>query len=170
MKNTFFAVCFVVLFAFGTADAQVYKWVDPATGRTVYSDTPPPGDAKNVNSSGKRPASADVDPVTGLPFAVREASRKFPVVLYTSPDCDICTQARALFNKRSVPFREIVIQTEDDRTAMKNLVGDTRVPSLFVGRQKINGYNEAAYNNALDLAGYPKSETPAPESGTKAAE
>ena len=29
--------------------AETYRWTDPATGRTVISDTAPPGKARNVS-------------------------------------------------------------------------------------------------------------------------
>ena len=36
----------VLALAVGTATAQTYKWIDPATGRTVFSDRPPPAGVK----------------------------------------------------------------------------------------------------------------------------
>ena len=39
---------------------------------------------------------------------------------------------------------------------MKGLVGDTFVPSLKVGNQRFRGFETGAYDNLLDLAGYPK--------------
>ena len=48
--------------------AQTYRWVD-STGRTVFSDTPPPGKAKaNAKTT---PAS---EPGDNLPFAVKRAA------------------------------------------------------------------------------------------------
>jgi glutaredoxin len=143
------------------ASAEVYRWVDPATGQTRYSDTPPPGTVKNVARSGVRRATEKEGEDPQFSFAVREAARKFPVMLYTAPDSDFSTQARALLDKRSIPYRENVIRTDDDRKAMQNLTGNTKIPALYVGRQSVLGFDADAYHRALDLAGYPKTQEPA---------
>jgi glutaredoxin len=148
------------LFA-ATLHAQTWRWIDPATGRTMYTDTAPPGNAKNVvriNASGYADDGSDPD----LPYVVRIASEKYPVVLYTGASCDACKDARDLLNKRGIPFTEKVVQSDADQIELSKLVGDTYVPSVLIGRQKIRGFDAASYHSALDLAGYPKSEASAP--------
>jgi len=156
------ALACLALCAFASgASAEVYRWVDPATGRTIISDTPPPGTVKNVVRSGaRRPGDNNEGEDPNLTFAMREAARKFPVMLYTTPDSDFSAQARSLLEKRGVPFRENVIRTDDDRKAMQALTGDTKVPALYVGRQNVQGFDADAYHRALDLAGYPKPQQP----------
>lgn len=48
------ALILAVAVAFATAaEAQLYKYTDPKTGKTVYSDQPPPGvDSKSINVRG----------------------------------------------------------------------------------------------------------------------
>jgi glutaredoxin len=131
--------------------AQTYRWVDPA-GRTIISDTPPPGKAKEVAKTGDEAANAD-----SLPFATKKAMESFPVTLYTSAECVAdCKQARDLLNGRGVPFSEKMIQKQEDFDELKQLFGDAFVPSLKVGNQRNRGFEAGAYNNLLDLAGYPK--------------
>ncbi|MDR3157786.1 MAG: glutaredoxin family protein [Zoogloeaceae bacterium] len=147
---------YCALFA-ASLPAQTWRWIDPATGRTMYTDTAPPGNAKNVvriNASGYADDEYDPD----LPYTIRMASEKYPVVLYVGTDCDACKEARDLLNKRSVPFTEKVVQSEADQVELSKLVGDTYVPSVLIGRQKIRGFDAASYHSALDLAGYPKVE------------
>ncbi len=133
--------------------AQTYRWVDPA-GRTVISDMPPPGKAKSVAKTGSEEA-ANTD---NLPFATKKAMDAFPVTLYTSADCVAeCKQARDLLNGRGVPFTEKMVQKPEEVEELKQLVGDFFVPSLKVGNQRNRGFEAGAYNNLLDLAGYPKS-------------
>ena len=133
------------------AVAETYRWVDPA-GRTVISDTPPPGRAHSVAKAGASNGNTD-----GLPFAVKQAVESFPVTLYTSADCvNECKQARDLLNARGVPFTEKMLQTPEDFDELKALVGDAFIPSLKVGKQTFRGFETGAYNNLLDLAGYPK--------------
>ena len=138
------------------AHAEAYRWVDSATGRTVISDTPPPRSAKDVSKakdSGTNPE--------GQSYAVRKAVENFPVTLYTSADCLAnCKEARDLLNGRGVPFTEKMIQTAESQEELKKLVGDTAVPSLKIGRQSMRGFEPNAFNNLLDLAGYPKSAPP----------
>ena len=133
------------------AVAQTYRWVDPA-GRTVFSDTPPPGRTHSVAKTGVSSENPD-----GLPYAVKKAVENFPVILYTSADCaSHCKDARDLLNARGVPFSEKMIQKQEDIDEVKQLVGDSFVPVLKVGKQSFRGFEPGAYNNLLDLAGYPK--------------
>ena len=132
------------------AAAQTYRWVD-ANGRTVFSDTPPPRTGAPVAKTEK--AAGD----DSLPFAVKKAAEAFPVVLFTTPECaDECKNARELLNKRGVPFTERMVVKAEDLAELKQLVGDAFVPSLRVGKQPARGFEANAYNNLLDLAGYPK--------------
>ncbi len=133
------------------AVAETYRWVDSA-GRTVISDTPPPGRAHSVSKAGG--GAIDTD---GLPYAVRKAAEDFPVTLYTSADCTSqCKDARDLLNRRGIPFTEKMVQKQEEIDELKQLVGDAFVPALKVGKQSFRGFEAGAYNNLLDLAGYPK--------------
>lgn len=134
--------------------AQTYRWVDPATGKKVISDNPPPSNAKQVTQAREGAAGQS----EGLPFATRRAVENFPVTLYTAPDCvEACRQARDLLNKRGIPFTEKMIEKQADIDEMKQQFGDAVAPMLKVGRQTVRGYSDAAYHNVLDLAGYPTS-------------
>jgi len=134
------------------ASAEAYRWVDTA-GRVTISDTPPPSTAKEVSKLGGSNESSD-----GLPFALRKAKENFPVTLYTSADCTTdCQQARDMLNGRGIPFTEKMLQKAEDANELKQLVGDVFIPSLKVGKQSFRGFEAGAYNNLLDLAGYPKS-------------
>ena len=135
-----------------SVQAQTYRWVD-SSGRTVISDTPPPGKAKSVAQVG----GGSSEQGENLPFAVRKARESFPVTLFTSADCQQeCRQARDLLNGRGVPFSEKMLQKAEDAIELKALVGDVFVPTLKVGKQGFRGFETGAYNNLLDLAGYPK--------------
>lgn len=141
----------LVLAAAGV-QAETYRWTDSA-GHVVISDTPPPGRAKGVVKTGEKAEASD-----GLPFATKKAMESFPVTLYTAPDCVTeCKNARDLLSGRGVPFTEKMLQKQEEVAELKELVGDTFVPSLKVGKQSFRGFEANAYNNLLDLAGYPKS-------------
>ncbi len=139
------------LLVFTSAQAATYRWTD-TSGRTVISDTPPAGSAKQVVKS-----SGASEPNDNLPFATKRAMEAFPVVLYTSNDCgEPCKQARELLSSRGIPFAEKSLQKPEDTEELKKLVGDAFVPSLKVGNQRQRGFEAGAYHNLLDLAGYPK--------------
>lgn len=142
-------LCLVV--AGGPALAETYKWIE--NGKTIISDTPPPGKAKaqvKTDEAG--------EPGDNLPFATKRAAEAFPVTLYTSADCVAdCKQARELLNGRGVPFTEKMVQKQEEIDELKQLVGEAAVPTIKVGKQAFRGFEAGAYSNLLDLAGYPKS-------------
>lgn len=134
-----------------TAVAQPYRWTDPATGRTMISDLPPPGNAKGVTTVRRSEGNPD-----SQSFALKRAVDNFPVTLFTAPDCLAeCKQARDFLNGRGIPFTEIMVQTPEQFNELKALIGDLFVPTLRVGKQPVRGFLASSYTNLLDLAGYP---------------
>ena len=134
---------------------NTYRWVDKNTGQTVYSDHPPPIGTKDVVIiSG---ASAGSEQQTT--YATRVAAEKFPVVLYSAENCgEACGLARELLNQRSIPFTEKILSSQAEMDEFSRLFGGKMtVPSITVGQQKLVGFEKGAWNNLLDLAGYPKS-------------
>lgn len=140
-----------LLLAGSAAMADTYKWTEG--GKTVISDTPPPGKTQTVSKAG-----TSTEPGDNLPFAVKKAMEAFPVTLYTAADCaDDCKQARNLLTRRSIPFSEIIVETQAQIDELKQLIGEAAVPALKVGKERYRGFQATAYDNLLDLAGYPKS-------------
>ncbi|MBE2257840.1 MAG: glutaredoxin family protein [Candidatus Accumulibacter sp.] len=143
----------LMLLATTAVSAQTtYRWLDPTTGRTVISDLPPPPGARQVviyEGSG----AGEPQP---LSYATRQASEKFPVVLYTSAGCSACEEARALLNRRGVPFSEKLLRSQEELTELgRQLGGNATLPSVTVGRQSATGFVPGHWNELLDLAGYP---------------
>lgn len=138
------------------ADAQTtYRWIDKDTGQTIYSDHPPPPGAKNVVTI---TADERIDEQQ-LPYATRQAAEKFPVTLYTTATCvEECKQARDMLNRRGIPFSEKMLKNKEESAELSKILGsEAAVPSLIVGQQSFKGLDSGAWNNLLDLAGYPKS-------------
>ena len=131
----------------------LFKVVGP-DGRVTYTDRPP------LASEGKvMPVNGDTgrasDPA--LPFALRQVTSRFPVLLYTMKDCgEACAMARGLLARRGVPYSERIAETNEDREAWTRLVGGTEAPVLKVGEQSLRGYAPAAWDETLDVAGYPR--------------
>jgi hypothetical protein len=61
-----------------------------------------------------------------------------------------------LLTTRGVPFSERTITTNEDRASLQRLTGDTSLPLLTVGGQRIKGFSDVEWTQYLDAAGYPK--------------
>ncbi len=137
---------------------QMYRWVDKE-GRVHYSQQPPsPADAKKVE---QRKISAPGATDGQMPFALTQAMKDYPVVLYTSPDCkQVCPDVRALLTRRGVPFREVSVSDAQGIEQLKKATGDDKVPAMMVGTVVHKGFEPNAFNDALDVAGYPRTPLP----------
>jgi glutaredoxin len=133
-----------------SATAQMYKWKDDK-GVVHFSDAPP------ATARGKAEvrtyAGADAGPA--LPYALAQAARANPVVLYTASACAPCDQARSFLQHRGIPYSEKSIKTADDQQKLKEAGSDGQLPLLLVGRSKLVGFAAGAWNEALDAAQYP---------------
>lgn len=136
----------------------LYKVVGP-DGKVTYTDRPPTsaqGNTVPLRSDGRAAAAGDAAGLDGLPYVLRSASERFPVTLYTTPECEPCAQGRSLLKARGVPFRERIAATDNDYAAWKQQLGAVRPPTLTVGGQRVEGYEAQTWNNTLDAAGYPR--------------
>lgn len=151
MKNKIL-VLILLGFAMGNVQAaQLYRWVDDK-GRVEWRDTPPPAHAKKVE---KRTVEGSVIETSTQPFSLQQAVKSFPLTLYVTDCGEGCTKARAHLNRRGLPFSEK--NPQDDMEAYKKLTnGSLEIPLLFVGRNALRGYEEGAWDAALDNAGYPR--------------
>lgn len=155
MRPSRFVLAIAALVVAAGAPAQTtYRWIDARTGKTIYSDQPPPAGARQVITS----PSGSTEAPAPLPYATRRAAEKFPVTLYTAANCvEACERARALLNARGVPFAEKLLKNEDELAALSRAISaEPSVPTLFVGHEYAIGLDEPAWNNLLDLAAYPR--------------
>src|SRR5437879_1744375 len=135
---------------------QVYRYVD-TEGRVVYSDKPPPPNAKDAQA--KRIGGNSIE-TSELSYATQQAQERFPVTLYSFACGVVCDTAQALLNKRGVPHTVIDVSQGDGAEKLKRLTGGLDAPALQVGDQHALGFNESKWQTLLSDAGYPK--TPAP--------
>jgi glutaredoxin len=136
------------------AQAQgVYRIVGP-DGKVSFSDQPPP-DAKNAaRVAGSGAATGNTGP--RLPFELQQLVAKYPVTLYSTPDCAPCNSGRGLLVARGIPFTEKTVETKDDLTAFARINPDNALPLLMVGAQPVKGFSGTEWGRYLDAAGYPK--------------
>lgn len=133
--------------------AELYRWVDE-NGQVTYSDLPPPPSAAATEQKRfvDRPGSQQ------LPYALQTAMRDHPVTLFSTDCGPMCTQATQLLEKRGVPFTEKNArdpQFQQELTALTG--GKLEVPVLLVGKNVAKGFEQDSWQSALDIAGYPKS-------------
>jgi glutaredoxin len=153
MKN-FLALLAALLTCLVAPAAAQYRWVDK-DGKVTYGDSPPPS-ARDVRSLGKAAGSKEGDSGVALPYELRRAVERSPVVLYTSADCQPCGVARDFLRARGVPHAEKTVTTPADLDEMRRVTGNLRLPYLAVGGQNQTGFNPDAWNAMLDAAGYPR--------------
>ena len=136
---------------------QVYRYTD-ADGRVIYSDKPPPAEAKNVQS---KSMGGNFIETGDISLAAKQAQERFPVTLFTFPCGELCQTAEALLTKRGVPFSTVNVEDPKGAEQLKNLTGELNAPVLKVGDNLVSkGYNETRWNSMLDDAGYPKTAAP----------
>lgn len=163
------ALAVAAMFVAATAGAQMYRWVDK-DGKVHYTDAPPPAASKGVQKRGTAPAATDTGPAA--PYAIQQAAKNFPVVVYTSANCgQPCTDGKALLAARGVPYREVAVGPDTAMSAedLKKVTGGDTVPVMMVGRSKSTGFESEMWHNALDTGGYPRSAAPLSAAAQKAA-
>jgi len=131
-----------------------FKWVDDA-GRIGYGDKPPPR-AHDIEALDGYVKGSHLDPMSELPYQLRRTVQDFPVTLYTMTKCPACDRGRALLRERAVPYAERTIGNVDDAQALKKISGSDQLPVFQVGKGVMTGFSSAGWNDALDLAGYPR--------------
>lgn len=154
-------ILFTALAVAGLSAAQaekLYKWVD-SQGRISYHDQPPPEGAGYRVEEKNLKGEARIAPEKS-----QDVAAKFPVILYTAPQCASCDMARSYLDKRKVPFTEKMVEGDPGlQEELKKKSGSLSVPTITVGDKIMKGYLESLLEGELDAAGYPKME--APESG-----
>lgn len=141
----------MALAAPGTQAQSVFRIVGP-DGRVTFSDKPPPA----ADKATKRDSSGRASPATGgeLPFELRQIVSRYPVTLYSGENCAPCTNGRSLLAGRGIPFTERTITTDQDIEALQKLSGESSLPFLTIGGQRIKGFQSSEWIQFLDAAGY----------------
>lgn len=75
-----------------------------------------------------------------------------PVEIYTTRYCPYCHAAKALLNRKGVPFKEIDVSGNRDLRAemVKRSNGGMTVPQIFIGPVHVGGSDDL---HALDYEG-----------------
>ncbi len=81
------------------------------------------------------------------------ADKKFPrVILFTTPSCTYCRQAKVYFKQRSVPFKDVDVSR--DPAAARDMVrrsGQQGVPVIDIGGKIVVGFDRPKIDRMLGL-------------------
>jgi len=66
------------------------------------------------------------------------------VLIYTRPWCGYCRRAKALLERKGVPFQEIDVETRGDleREMVSRSGGRTTVPQIFIDGRHVGGSDD----------------------------
>ena len=149
--------CTGTLFLFCSATLvqgqTIYKLERP-DGRVTFTDRlPTTPDAGKVVATGT--GAHSVASTANLPFELKQVTTKYPVTLYTAPQCNPCENARAHLVARGVPFSERTVSTAEDSAQLQRISGEASLPFLTIGSQRVKGFSAPEWTQYLDAAGYP---------------
>lgn len=133
--------------------AQQYK-VIAADGKVTYTDRPPVAAGERISrlKANAGPSASDA----ALPAELRQATQRYPVTLYVTPECTPCDTGRQFLRQRGVPHAEKNVTTTEDGDALMRLTGGRDAPALTIGAQVVRGMSSETWTSYLDAAGYPK--------------
>lgn len=155
MRPLTYSIATLALLSLALPGHAQFKVVGP-DGRITYTDRPPPAEVGRAAPDRRDAAGAEQAAAASLPFELRQVTARFPVTLYSSPDCAPCEAGRRMLQARGIPYVERRVVSEEDADAMNRLTGGRSVPSLTIGSQALRGYSDTDWHSYLDAAGYPR--------------
>lgn len=126
------AVLSMFAFAHMAWGQQIYKSVMP-DGSVVFSYDPP---------SGSKSVQAVTPKVTKLGTGADTDS----VTLYSATWCGYCKKARAYLDIHGIPYNDVDIDSPGGMAALVKLEGGKSVPFLVRGKQHMQGFSKAGYD------------------------
>jgi glutaredoxin len=84
--------------------------------------------------------------------SVRGAEPTPQVVMYATSWCPYCAKARAYFESNGIAYTEHDVEKSPDAQAEFKRLHGRVVPLIFVGRERIDGFSELAFEFALQRA------------------
>ena len=122
---------------------DIHRWVDK-DGQVHYGDKPPATEAaETVEKVTVKPnvyASTTVEPLA------EDFEAPADVVLYSATWCGYCRQAREYFRANGIAFKEFDVERSRKGRRDFMRLGAAGVPVILVGRQRLNGFNRAAFD------------------------
>lgn len=76
------------------------------------------------------------------------------IIMYTTTTCPYCQKARALFNRYGAPYYEYDLDRSRQAYSCYVALQGNGVPLIFIGKQRISGYNSYQLTHVLRKMGY----------------
>ena len=76
------------------------------------------------------------------------------VRLYSATWCGYCKRARAYLESRHIPYEDLDVETTERGRRQFAQLGGRGVPIILVGRQRMDGYEQAELARMLATAGW----------------
>ena len=74
------------------------------------------------------------------------------VLIYSTPTCHYCTEAKDFFKKYSITYQEFNVQADlKKRKEMMDKSGQMGVPVIFVDDQMVRGFDEDKLRKLLNI-------------------
>jgi len=129
--------------------AEIYQWTD-SSGKIHYSDKPHPSQQATTVQLDSINTFTEVS-VTDAPdwqgfYQPETKNRVKNVVLYSTENCGYCKKARRYFESKQIAFKEKKIDSDPAAFEEYKQLQATGVPVIFVGRKRMNGFNQSAFD------------------------
>lgn len=155
--NNKYLFLLMLLSANDAFSTEYYRWIDK-TGAINYGDQAPNEPVIKVERI--KLGSNVIDGQDS--YAVKVATSKNPVVLFSGDCGPLCVNAKSLLDKRGVPYTlKDPQKNKSDAETLNELTGAMEIPAIKIGSEVIKGYQPAQWSSRLDVAGYPKIILPA---------
>lgn len=74
------------------------------------------------------------------------------VIVFSTPTCSFCTQAKRYFREKNIKFRNVDV-SRDQRAAMdmQRRTGQTGVPVIMINNRPVIGFDKPKINQMLGI-------------------
>ena len=119
--------------------AEIHQWRDK-DGHVSFGDRPPGEVASTLVKV--KPNVYTTPSIEGLAKVLQQPEQ---VVMYSASWCGYCKKARAYFQSHAIAFNEYDVETSAKGQQDYARLGAHGVPVVLVGRQRMNGFSEGAF-------------------------
>jgi glutaredoxin len=126
-------------------EAEIYRWTD-ADGNSHFSDQAPA--RADVETLRLPPMNTySVPEILAAPGDLPEAGNRPRVVMYSASWCGLCKRARRYFRENGIRFTEYDVEKSPKGGRDFASLGGRGVPVILVGKHRMNGFSEAAFES-----------------------
>lgn len=134
------------LFLSSPCAAEIYKWVD-AEGRVHFSDRKPENQAATeIEVEINTYQSVSYGPSEIDTAKIAPGAR---IVMLSASWCGSCKKAKTYFRRNGIPFTEYDIEKSSKGRKLFEQMGAKGVPVILVGKKRMNGFSEAAFERLI---------------------